>query len=129
MIITLTIRVIKSFPYRNIKNLVIQVDPLLTTVSGLFDLIMRKVSEIPSVASSKYDTLKIYTQPHGTKTQNLVINFKNDEELIFWGGETKDKFNPSSTLKDLVQLQNETEISLFAWTEYEEFKKHPETTW
>lgn len=29
-----------------------------------------------------FDTLKIYTKAHGSKTMNLVINFENDDEWI-----------------------------------------------
>ena len=33
------------------------------------------------------DTLKLYTQPHGTKTGNLIVNLEEDETLLLAVGE------------------------------------------
>mgnify|MGYP003789550419 CR=1 FL=1 len=67
-----------------------------------------------------FDTFKIYSQPHGAKTSNPIINLNNDDELILsdW----------SRTLAELG-FQNETEVSLFVRADYEEYKKNPVFKW
>ncbi|TPX33371.1 hypothetical protein SmJEL517_g03704 [Synchytrium microbalum] len=68
---------------------------------------------------NRFDTLKIYMQPHGAKTQNLIINLEHDEDWI---------------LKEDVALseqhiENETEISFYNREAYNQFKSHPEMKW
>lgn len=70
----------------------------------------------------EYDTLKVYTHAHGSKTVNLVINFEHDDD---W---TLDIKNESKKLVD-YGIGNETEISLFKMADYLTFKENPEEKW
>lgn len=125
----ITIRIIKSFPYRNVKNLIIKdIDLKSTTAEGLFDQVLHEIATTGSLRpyrNVQYDSLKIYTKAHGSKSMNLVINFENDEDWVILkkGLPTKDK-----SLWDLG-IQNETEISMFNWDDYLEYKKNPEEKW
>lgn len=56
---------------------------------------------------------------------NLVINFENDDDWVIMkrGAATAEK-----SLWDWG-IQNETEISIFNWDAYIEYKKNPEEKW
>lgn len=123
---TITVRVIKSFPYRNVKNLIFQNYDLRTKTPQdlLKDCLQRINSEgaFRPFRNVPYDSLKIYTHAHGSKTVNLVINFDHDED---WLLDMKD------TEKKLCQydIENETELSLFKWDDYVKFKANPQEKW
>ena len=83
----LVIRVIKSFPYRVVKNLVLShVDLTITTVKDLKQQItngistarssfigeIQKRSEFKSFRNLVYDTLKIYVKAHEFKVPNFM---------------------------------------------------------
>lgn len=120
----LTLRIIKSFPYRTIKNHVFKdVDLTATTPSQLLDMIKQLIasnSAFRAYRTVDLDTLKIYTHAHGSKTMNLVINMDHDDDWILVDG--------SKPLAD-YGIENETEISAFNRAQYEEFKKNPEEKW
>ena len=78
MTITLTIRIIKSFEYRNSKNIILHVDPALT-VSQLKEEIRNNLPK--AFVGIPFDTCKIYVKAHGTKTSNLIINMDDDQML------------------------------------------------
>jgi len=63
--------------------------------------------------------LKLYTQAHGAKTTNLIINLDHDEWILS---------DESSPLSD-CGLENETEVSFFNREMYETFKSNPQTRW
>lgn len=65
------------------------------------------------------DTLKLYTHAHGSKTTNLIINLDHDDWILS---------EPNVKLGDL-DVQNETELSLFRLADYEAFKKDPTEKW
>lgn len=69
-----------------------------------------------------YDSLKIYTHAHGSKTVNLVINFDHDEDWLL---------DMNDAEKKLYQydIENETELSLFKWDDYVKFKTNPQEKW
>jgi len=69
--------------------------------------------------TAQFDTFKLYTKAHGSKTVNLIINIENDD-LIF--------DDDDATLSS-HGLENESEISFFNRKLYEEFKLDPETKW
>lgn len=123
---TITVRVIKSFPYRNVKNLIFRdYDLQNKTAEDLFkDCLkcIRKEGAFRPFRNVAYDSLKIYTHAHGSKTVNLVINFDHDED---WMLDLKD------SVKKLYQygLENESEISLFRLEDYLSFKANPEEKW
>lgn len=122
----ITIRVIKSFPYRNVKNIVLQnYDLLNKTAKDLFDDSMKRIqtdSAFKPFRNVKYNTLKVYTHAHGSKTVNLVINFDHDEDWVL------DCTNEDKKLYE-YGIENETEISLYNITEYQEFKLNPVEKW
>ena len=140
--LTLTIRVIRSFPHRNIRNIILKtISPSLSTEA----LIDRTISEVSTSSALpppfrlrkifpfhqltknvgrkfSYDTLKIEHHAHGAKTSDPVINTENDEELILKTG------------LSLVEqgVRHETELSLFKLEDYLEYKKlpvHGQTQW
>lgn len=80
----LTIRIIKSFPYRNVKNYILKdYDISVKTPKDLLNDMQKIISTeggLRPYRTVKYDSLKIYTHAHGSKTMNLVINFEHDED-------------------------------------------------
>ncbi|KAH3684252.1 hypothetical protein WICPIJ_004772 [Wickerhamomyces pijperi] len=122
---TLTLRIIKSFPYRNVKNVILpSIDLTTTTPRQLLTLMqdmINKEGKYRPYRGVEYDTLKIYTKAHGTKSMNLVINFEKDDEWVL-------KLDDTKTLQELG-VENETEISMFKWVDYEAFKANPEEKW
>lgn len=126
--VTLTIRVIKSFPYRNVKNLILR-DYNLKEKTGC-DLLEDVIKHIQTEGAFRpfrnvtYDTMKIYTHAHGSKTVNLVINFDHDDDD--WVIDTKD---PKGKKLAEYDIENETEISLYNFEDYKKFKANPEEKW
>lgn len=124
---TITIRVIKSFPYRNVKNLILR-DYDLKNKTG-YDLFNDCLKQIQSEGSFrpfrtiKYDTMKIYTHAHGSKTVNLVINFTHDDDWVI------DTIDPNGKKLFEYGIENETEISLFNEENYLSYKANPEEKW
>ncbi|ESX01067.1 hypothetical protein HPODL_05154 [Ogataea parapolymorpha DL-1] len=122
----LTVRIIKSFPYRNVRNHVFpHVDLKNTTPKQLFDTIIDTINTTGALRPYRgvnYDTLKIYTHAHGSKTMNLVINMEHDDDWIL------DLEDNTKTLVD-YGIANETELSIFNRAEYEKFKANPEEKW
>jgi hypothetical protein len=118
------VRIIKSFPYRTVKNHVFKDLDLTTTTAADLLSIVKHVVQTESVFKAyrnvDLDTIKIYTKAHGSKTMNLVINFDHDDD---WVLDDADK-----TLEQ-YGLENETELSVFNRQAYLEFKKNPEEKW
>ena len=127
---TLTIRVIKSFPYRIHKNVVLQhVDLTAVTVQGLQERCREYIKANGNTGAwkiyrmtvvDKLDTVKLYTQAHGTKTVNLIINLDRDDELIL--------SDLQRTLAD-CGCTHETELSFFNLDAYREFQANPVELW
>lgn len=126
--VTLTIRVIKSFPYRNVKNFILR-NYNLKEKNG-HDLFEDCIKHINSEGAFRpfrnvpYDTMKIYTHAHGSKTVNLVINFEHDEDD--WVLDVK---NADGKPLSNYDIENETEISLYNLEDYVKFKANPEEKW
>ncbi|KAJ2619060.1 hypothetical protein GGI25_006026, partial [Coemansia spiralis] len=115
--ITITIRVIKSFEYRTSKNIILKIDPSLTTVGELKDICQKHIDEeskFKPFRMVKYDTLKIYTQAFGHKSQDLIIN-KEDKEFL----------NNENDMLDFVGVKNETELSFFNRDAYDQYVEDP----
>ncbi|GEQ72367.1 hypothetical protein JCM33374_g6054 [Metschnikowia sp. JCM 33374] len=127
-----TIRIIKSFPYRNVKNHVIpSIDLKATTPSQLLEKIRTTINTTGSFRpyrNVQYDTLKVYTHAHGSKSMNLVINFDNDEQDILHCDDANNLVHSEKSLWDLG-VENETEISVFNYQDYISFKANPEEKW
>ncbi|PVU99200.1 hypothetical protein BB559_000911 [Furculomyces boomerangus] len=117
----ITVRVIKNFEYRTIKNLVLRVNLEKMTVGDLMELCKKEINErsmFKAFRTVDYDTLKIYTHAFGHKTQNLAINLETIDFL-----EDKDL-----TLAQ-VGIKNETELSMFNRNAFLEYKANPSTKW
>lgn len=123
---TITIRVIKSFPYRNVKNFVLtNYDLKNKTGKDLYEDSINHImthNAFRPFRNIEYDTLKIYTHAHGSKTVNLVINFDHDDDWII------DATNHNKKLVE-YDISNETEVSLFNLEEYNKYKANPEEKW
>ncbi|KAK9456601.1 hypothetical protein V1511DRAFT_494777 [Dipodascopsis uninucleata] len=119
----ITVRVIKSFEYRTERNLILKdVDLTTLTVGDLLELVKNDIttqSAFRALRNVQYDTLKIYTKAHGSKTSNLIVNLTNDEWILD---------DSSKTLQE-CGIENETEISCFNRELYEEYKKNPVEKW
>lgn len=83
---TLTVRVIKSFEFRTTKNVILKgVDLTTTTVQQLVDMCKQEIATQPKFKpfrSTQLDCIKLYTQAHGHKTTNLIINIDNPHWII-----------------------------------------------
>ncbi|CDO91758.1 unnamed protein product [Kluyveromyces dobzhanskii CBS 2104] len=123
---TVTVRVIKSFPYRNVKNLIFtDYDLKSKSAKDLHEDCLKRIQTTGAFRPFRnvvYDAMKIYTHAHGSKTVNLVINFDHDDDWVL---------DINDTAKKLVDygISNETEISLFKHEDYVEFKANPEEKW
>lgn len=120
---TITVRIIKSFEYRTIKNHVFRNLNLYTTTSGQ---LLEQIKEIVKTEGAfrpyrtvEFDCLKIYTHAHLTKTVKLSINLDMDDEWIM------DEDKP---LYD-YGIRNESEISCFNRQMYLTFKENPVEKW
>ena len=116
----ITVRLIKSFEYRNFKNLVLNdVDPLLK-VKDLMQLCCEKIKGggFKAYLNHNFDTLKVYVKAHGSKTSNLIINLDHDENIM----------DPEKTLQD-YGVEHETEISFFNLEAYRTFQQNPKVDW
>jgi ACT domain-containing protein len=118
-----TIRIIKSFTYRTVKNHVFKdLDLTTTTVRELVDKVKQVISSQSAFRAYRnvdLDTVKIYTKAHGSKTMNLVINLDHDDWVL------------SEHHKTLIEygIENETELSIYNSEAYEEYKKNPQEKW
>lgn len=128
----ITVRIIKSFPYRNVKNHIIpSINLKETTPSQLLQNVRDIINTTGGLRPYRnvvYDTVKVYTHAHGTKSMNLVINFDNDEEDILVCEDEEHKVSKEKSLWDLG-VENETEVSVFNYNAYTEFKANPEEKW
>ncbi|KAJ1960441.1 hypothetical protein IWQ62_004233 [Dispira parvispora] len=120
---TLTVRLIKSFEYRTFKNVVLHNIDFANLTVG--DIRARVDKEIQTGSGMKpfrnvaFDTLKIYTQAHGAKTNNLIINLDHDDWFL----------SNDHDILDYRGIGHETEISYFNREAYERFKLNPEVKW
>jgi len=118
--VTLVIRVIRSFPHRNIRNIVLKNVSLSLTTEELLHLTITNVASNtslpPPFRKFGYDSMKIEHQAHGSKTSDPVINTEMDEKLFLVSGSTLDSQG----------VKNETEISLFKKSDYDEYRDGPE---
>lgn len=130
----LTIRIIKSFPYRNVKNHIIKsINLKETTPQKLFEEIVKIINTTGALRPYRnvaYDAIKVYTKAHGTKSMNLVINLEHPDadSVIFCADDSYTVNQPEKSLWEWG-IDNETELSLFKWSDYVAFKENPEEKW
>ncbi|KAI9431216.1 hypothetical protein BJY52DRAFT_1208011 [Lactarius psammicola] len=119
----ITVRVIKSFDFRTERSLVLHDINLETTTIGDLKTVVRDAIQTQTgwkpYRSVTLDTLKLYTQAHGAKTTNLIINLDHDDWIFS---------DESKTLAE-SGFENETEVSFFNRDMYEAFKLDPQTRW
>lgn len=115
-----SIRLIRSFYHRNIRNLVLRDVDLSLRTSEFQLLVAEKAKSAsnlpPPFKTFGYDCFKIEHQAHGAKTSDPVINRDDDEKLIL---------KSDMTLAE-AGVKNETEISFFKLADYETYKADPE---
>jgi len=120
---TITVRVIKSFEYRNAKNLVLHhLDLHQLNTDQLLQLCRTHIASAPgwkTFQNLPLDTFKLYSKAHGSKTTNLIINLDHDEWMMEDGTKTLAEYG----------LEHESEISLFCRSHYDAFKANPQQKW
>lgn len=121
--VTIVVRLIRSFPHRNIRNITYHnvdvnqsVADFITFVST--DLVNRTTVP-PPFRKYPFDTMKIQHRPFGAKTSDPVINTTNDAELMLI---------PNKTLHEMGVV-NETEISFFVLEDYRKYQENPQLVW
>uniref|UniRef100_A0A2P2I2L2 UPF0538 protein C2orf76 homolog n=1 Tax=Hirondellea gigas TaxID=1518452 RepID=A0A2P2I2L2_9CRUS len=120
---TITIRCIRSFEHRNMRNLVLQKVDLSLTTDELKDLVISKLMSAPNFPPPfrkyPFDTFKIETQAFSFKTNDPIINREDDDTLIL---------KPERSLLE-GGVKSETEISFFKLVDYIQYKKDPVMAW
>jgi hypothetical protein len=114
--VTLTIRLIRSFEFRNWKPVVIRKVNLNWTLEELTEAVDKAVKSSslpPPFKNFSYDCFKIEYQAFGLKTNDPLINTEEEEKLTL---------KPGLTLAS-QGVKSETEISYFRKSDYEEYKK------
>ena len=115
IMILLTIRLIKSFEYKTVKNVILHIDENSTT-EQLIELLKQEQLKLRVYKDLNLNKLKIYFKKHGTKSQNLVINL-NGEDLI-----------EGKTLQE-QGIEDETELSFFNHDDFVKYKADPQLKW
>ncbi|XP_013394643.1 UPF0538 protein C2orf76 homolog isoform X2 [Lingula anatina] len=120
--VTVTVRLIRSFPHRNIKHIVFKNVSVSQTAADFMTVVNKDIatcSELPPPFKKyQYDTMKILHKAHGFKTNDPVINTDHEENIL----------DPGRTLSE-QGVANETEISYFKREDYEHYKANPVTQW
>jgi len=120
---TVTIRLIRSFEYRNIKHVVYKNVDFSQTTEQFIDFIksdMKSRKDLPPpFRNTQFETLKIQHKAFGAKTSDPVINTEDDEKLML---------RPGVTLKE-AGVEHETEISFFKLEDYKSYQKNPTLKW
>nr|XP_039252695.1 UPF0538 protein C2orf76 homolog [Styela clava] len=118
----LTIRLIRSFEYNNVKPVVFQNVDLSLNTGDFMKLVKQEIPSRsglpPPFKKFDYDTMKISHKAHGTKSGNLAINVEDDDTLILEKGISLSEGG----------VENETEISFFKMEDYTKFKTSAKTT-
>ncbi|CAG8774090.1 24466_t:CDS:2 [Dentiscutata erythropus] len=109
---TITIRIIKNFEYRTVKNVVLHNIKLDTmTVGELKKIIIEKINVTPAFKPFRNVDYGILNN-----SQNLIINLENDDWIL----------NDGNASLASCNIENETEFSFFNREAYEIYKSHPD---
>lgn len=125
---TVTVRLIKSFEYKNFRNVIFHnLDLSTLTLSDLEKMTRERISAnpvlsrlFPTTSAAPLDTFKRYYTRHSAKTNNAIINVGEDEKLVM--------HDYVSKLSE-IGVEHETEISWFNWEEYQKFCNDPTFKW
>jgi len=130
--VTVVLRVVRSFPHRNIRPLVLKEVPLSLTAQQFLDrskeAVASDASFPPPFRKFTYDSLKIEHQAGGAKTSDPVISKERDETLVLI---KPADCTDTGTIGELG-VRDETEVSLFSWKDYVEYCEgdaHGQTQW
>jgi hypothetical protein len=124
MSFSLTIRLIRSFEFGNVKYMVLtsEVSPDMT-VAELKALVLAKVAALGAFRMFRtmtLDTFKIYTLTQGAKTSNRTINLDRDADWILDDeGRTLGSYG----------IISESELSFFHGADYERYRVNPTLKW
>lgn len=125
---TVTVRLIKSFEYKNFRNVIFHnLDLSAVTLSDLERMTRERIEVNPILSrlfpvnsSTPLDTFKRYYTRHSAKTNNAIINVGEDDKLVIH--DYVNKLNE-------IGFTHETEISWFNWEEYQKFCNDPQFKW
>jgi hypothetical protein len=125
---TVTVRLIKSFEFKNFRNVVFHGLNLSSlNITDLERMTRERIAASPLLSKlfpidSQFplDTFKRYYTRHAAKTNNAIINMGDDQNLVLC--------DHSKSLSDLG-FTHETEISFFNWDQYPEFCNDPKFKW
>lgn len=125
---TVTVRLIKSFEYKNFRNVVFHdLDLNSISLGDLEEMTRAKISEsvvlsrlFPTDSPVPLDTFKRYYTRHAAKTNNAIINVGEDDRMVI---------NDYVSKLGEIGLEHETEISWFNWEEYLKFCQDPKFRW
>ena len=125
---TITVRLIKSFEFKNFRNVVFHsLDLTALNLADLEKLTRDRISAspllarlFPAASPVPLDTFKRYYTRHSAKTNNAIINVGEDEKLVI--------FDFTKKLAELG-MTHETEISWFNWDSYIKYCNDPTFKW
>ncbi|XP_018431087.1 PREDICTED: UPF0538 protein C2orf76 homolog [Nanorana parkeri] len=90
--VTVTVRLVRSFEYRNFRPVVYHGVDLEQTAQQFLDYLKKDIAVRdglpPPFRKYMYDTMKIIHQAHGAKTNELVVGLEDDDKLILRSGQT-----------------------------------------
>ncbi|XP_040269009.1 UPF0538 protein C2orf76 homolog isoform X2 [Bufo bufo] len=104
--VTVTVRLVRSFQHRNFRPVVYRDVSVDQTVQDFVEFV-------------RGDTMKIIHQPHGSKSNDLVVSLEDDEKLILRSGQT---------LRE-AGVAHETELAFFCYDDYRQYKRNPVSAW
>ncbi|KAM3608427.1 uncharacterized protein V6R79_025030 [Siganus canaliculatus] len=120
---TVTVRLVRSFEHRNFKPVVFHGVDLDQTVRDFVQRVRADITVRPGLPppfkKHSYDTMKIIHQPHGAKTNELVMSLDDDDKLIL---------HEAETLR-AAGVENETEVAFFRKEDYGLYKANPKCAW
>ncbi|KAK2839376.1 hypothetical protein Q5P01_013116 [Channa striata] len=118
-----TVRLVRSFEQRNYKPVVFHGVSLEQTVQNFIRFVRDDIATRPGLPPPfkkyAYDTMKIIHQPHGAKTNELVMSLEDDDKLILQDNQTL----------NAAGVANETELAFFRREDYGKYKANPQTAW
>ncbi|KAJ0070653.1 hypothetical protein NL108_017327 [Boleophthalmus pectinirostris] len=121
--VTLTVRLVRSFEYRNFRPVVFQRVRLEQSVREFTERVRQEIETKPGLPPPfrkyQYDTMKIIHQAHGAKTNDLVMSLDDQDKPLL---------QENQTLQE-AGVTNETELAFFKKSDYDAFKANPQVAW
>jgi len=115
--VTVTIRCVRSFEHRNVRNIVLRDVDLRQSVQELQTQARRSLqtnaSLPPPFKTHAFDSFKIESHAFGAKTNDVVMTRADDATLIL----------PAAATLLECGVRHETEITFFKMEDYLKFKE------